>query len=188
MNIIPTKFQDVLLLEPIVYEDERGFFYESYNEKVYKEIGMNLNFIQDNHSLSKKAGTIRGMHFQLNPKAQTKLVRVTRGAIYDVAVDIRKGSPTYGEWEAFILTAENKLQLLIPQGFAHGFCTLVENTEVQYKVDHLFSPQHDRGIIWNDPAIGIKWPKSNPILSEKDKNHPILKHAVNNFEWKGVKI
>lgn len=188
MNIIPTKFQEVLLLEPTVYGDDRGFFFESYSEKLYKENGIELNFVQDNHSLSQKSGTIRGMHYQLEPKAQTKLVRATRGAIYDVVVDIRKGSPTYGEWEGFILMADNKRQLLVPQGFAHGFCTLVENTEVQYKVDKVYSPEHDRGISWNDPSIGIIWPVSNPILSEKDKHHPTLELTENNFEWEGIKI
>jgi dTDP-4-dehydrorhamnose 3,5-epimerase len=188
MNIIPTKFSDVLLVEPTVFGDDRGFFYESYSEEVYKVNGIELNFVQDNHSLSQTPGTIRGMHYQLSPKAQTKLVRATRGAIYDVVVDIRKGSSTYGEWEGFILTADNKRQLLVPQGFAHGFCTLVENTEVQYKVDQIYSKEHDRGISWNDPKIGIKWPVSYPILSEKDKNHPTLEYADNNFEWEAIKI
>ena len=133
MNIIPTKFSDVLLVEPTVFGDDRGFFYESYSEKVYKVNGIELNFVQDNHSLSQTPGTIRGMHYQLSPKAQTKLVRATRGAIYDVVVDIRKGSPTYGEWEGFILTADNKRQLLVPQGFAHGFCTLERTLKCNIK-------------------------------------------------------
>jgi dTDP-4-dehydrorhamnose 3,5-epimerase len=188
MKIIQSKFDDVFMVEPTVYGDGRGFFMESYNEGVYEKFGIKLDFIQENHSLSQQAGTIRGLHYQLHPKAQAKLLRVTRGAIYDVIVDIRKGSPTYGEWDGYILTAENKRQLFIPKGYAHGFCTLVENTEVQYKVDNYYSPEHDSGIIWNDPAIGINWPVSNPILSEKDKNHPTLEFAANNNEWEGIKI
>ncbi|WP_409303485.1 dTDP-4-dehydrorhamnose 3,5-epimerase [Peribacillus sp. SCS-155] len=188
MKVIQTKFEDAALLELTVYGDDRGFFMETYSQQIYQKNGIDLNFIQDNHSLSRQAGTIRGLHYQINPKSQAKLVRVTRGAIYDVIVDIRKGSPTYGEWEGYILTAENKRQLLVPKGFAHGFCTLVDNTEVQYKVDQSYSSEHDRGIFWNDPAIGIEWPVSKVILSEKDKNHPPLEYATNNFVWEGVKI
>ena len=160
-----------------------GVFYGSYNKKIFEEYGLDFDFIQDNHSLSQQTGTIIGLYYQLNPKAQTKLVRVTHGAIYDVIVDIRKGSPTYGKWQGFILSADNKRQLLVPKGFAHGFCTLVENTEVQYKVDEYYSPEHDRGILWNDPSLGIDWPTANPILSEKDTKHPLLKDAEINFEW-----
>ena len=170
MNIIKTKFEDAVLLEPKVFGDHRGFFTESYNKEIFKKNGIDMNFIQDNHSLSQQPGTLRGMHYQLNDKAQTKLVRVTRGAIYDVIVDIRKGSPTYGEWQGFILSADNKRQLLVPKGFAHGFCTIVENTEVQYKVDELYSLEHDRGIAWNDPALNIDWPFNNPVLRTKIQN------------------
>ncbi|WP_449623023.1 dTDP-4-dehydrorhamnose 3,5-epimerase [Robertmurraya sp. Marseille-Q9965] len=182
MNIIHTKFEDAFLIEPKVFGDHRGFFMESYNEELFRNNGIDIKFIQDNHSLSQQAGTLRGLHYQLMSKPQTKLVRVTRGAIYDVIVDIRKNSPTYGQWQGFILTAENKRQLLVPIGFAHGFCTLVENTEVQYKVDEYYSPEHDRGILWNDPELGIDWPVANPILSEKDKNNPKLADAENNFK------
>lgn len=154
---------------------------ESYNDKVFKELGFNYKFVQDNHSLSVEAGTLRGLHYQLEPFAQTKLVRVIRGAVYDVIVDIRKGSPTYGQWQGFILSEENKRQLLIPKGFAHGFCTIVPNTEVLYKVDNYYSPKHDRGICWNDPDLNIDWPTSSPILSEKDSKHPRLAEAENNF-------
>jgi dTDP-4-dehydrorhamnose 3,5-epimerase len=181
MNIIETKFTDALLIEPKVFGDHRGFFVESYNQELYQKNGIDMTFIQDNHSLSQQAGTLRGMHYQLSPKAQTKLVRVTSGAIYDVIVDLRKSSPTYGQWQGFILSAENKRQLLVPKGFAHGFCTITEDTEVQYKVDELYSPKHDRGIAWDDPALNIDWPATNPILSEKDKNHPTLEEAENNF-------
>ncbi|MEK4716770.1 dTDP-4-dehydrorhamnose 3,5-epimerase [Priestia sp. FSL W8-0524] len=183
MNIINTKFEDAFLIEPKVFGDHRGFFTESYNKELFEQNGIDMNFIQDNHSLSQQPGTLRGMHYQLNDKAQTKLVRVTRGAIYDVIVDIRKGSPTYGQWQGFILSADNKRQLLVPKGFAHGFCTIVENTEVQYKVDELYSPEHDRGIAWNDPALNIDWPFNNPVLSDKDTKHPTLAEADNNFTW-----
>ncbi|MCM3150875.1 dTDP-4-dehydrorhamnose 3,5-epimerase [Priestia megaterium] len=183
MNIIKTKFEDAILIEPKVFGDHRGFFTESYNKEMFQQNGIDMDFIQDNHSLSQQPGTLRGMHYQLNDRAQTKLVRVTRGAIYDVIVDIRKGSPTYGEWQGFILSVDNKRQLLVPKGFAHGFCTIVENTEVQYKVDELYSPEHDRGIAWNDPALNIDWPFNNPVLSDKDTKHPTLAEADNNFTW-----
>lgn len=184
MRIIQTIFEEVLLLEPTVYGDNRGFFMESYNNRSFQDLGLEIQFVQDNHSLSIKSGTIRGLHFQRSPKAQTKLIRTTCGAIYDVIVDIRRGSPSFGKWEGFILSAENKRQLLVPKGFAHGFCTLVENTEVQYKVDQYYSPEHDCGIRWNDPEIGINWPETNLFLSEKDQCHPLLIDAKINFDWK----
>lgn len=183
MNTLKTKFAEVALLEPKVFEDQRGFFMESYNKHVFDQLQMNFHFVQDNHSRSNEAGVLRGLHYQLNPKAQTKLVRVLTGAIYDVVVDIRKGSPTYGQWQGYLLSEANKRQLLVPKGFAHGFCTLVENTQVLYKVDEYYSPEHDRGIAWNDPQLGIDWPTSNPILSEKDKTHPVLAEAENNFTF-----
>jgi len=183
MNIIKTKFEDAVLIEPKVFGDHRGFFTESYNKEMFKQNGIDIEFIQDNHSLSQQSGTLRGMHYQLKDKAQTKLVRVTRGAIYDVILDIRKSSPTYGEWQGFILSADNKRQLLVPKGFAHGFCTIVENTEVQYKVDELYSPEHDRGIAWNDPTLNIDWPFNNPVLSDKDIKNPNLAETDNNFTW-----
>lgn len=183
LKLIETKLNDAFLIEVNVFGDHRGFFMESYNKKLFAEHGINMEFIQDNHALSQQAGTLRGLHYQLNPYAQTKLVRATRGAIYDVIVDIRKGSPTYGQWQGFTLSAENKLQLLVPRGFAHGYCTLEENTEVQYKVDNWYSPDHDRGIAWDDPSLNIDWPVKNPILSAKDQQHPTLELAENNFEW-----
>ncbi|HZG59611.1 MAG TPA: dTDP-4-dehydrorhamnose 3,5-epimerase [Anoxybacillus sp.] len=183
MKIIETRFKDAFLIEPKVFGDHRGFFMESYNDKVFKELGFNYEFVQDNHSLSVEVGTLRGLHYQLEPYAQTKLVRVIRGAIYDVIVDIRKGSPTYGEWQGFILSEGNKRQLLVPKGFAHGFCTIVPNTEVLYKVDNYYSPEHDRGICWNDPDLNIDWPTNSPILSEKDSKHPRLAEAENNFTY-----
>ena len=180
---IPTKLEGVYILEPTVFEDHRGFFMESYNKKDFEEIGLYFDFVQDNHSLSVKAGTLRGLHYQLNPKAQTKVVRCLRGAIYDVVVDIRKGSPTFGQWVGVILTADNKRQIVVPKGFAHGVLTLVPNTEIMYKVDEYYSPEHDRAIRWDDPTIGIDWPVSTPILSDKDRNAPLLEEAEINFYY-----
>ncbi|GAB7389186.1 dTDP-4-dehydrorhamnose 3,5-epimerase [Bacillaceae bacterium] len=154
---------------------------ESFNERDFRRLGLNYHFVQDNQSLSIEAGTIRGLHYQVNPMAQAKLVRVLRGAIYDVAVDLRRDSPAFGQWVGVILSAENKRQLLIPKGFAHGFCTLVPDTEVLYKVDEYYSPEHDRGIRWDDPTLNIDWPVANPILSEKDQRLPYMEDAEINF-------
>lgn len=181
MKLTPLKFEGAALIEPVVHGDHRGFFVESYNEALLREAGITHKFVQDNHSLSAQPGVLRGLHYQLHPKAQTKLLRVTTGAIYDVIVDIRRNSPTFGEWQGFILSEHNHRQLLVPQGFAHGFCTLVPNTEVMYKVNEYYSPEHDRGILWNDPALAIDWPIRNPILSDKDQNHPLLQNAELNF-------
>ncbi|KZS45749.1 dTDP-4-dehydrorhamnose 3,5-epimerase [Paenibacillus glucanolyticus] len=170
------------IIEPTVHGDSRGFFMESYNDSLFKQHGIAYNFIQDNQSLSAEAGVLRGLHYQLNPKAQTKLIRVLTGAIYDVILDIRKSSPTFGQWVGVILSEHNHRQLLVPKGFAHGFCTLVPNTQVLYKVDEYYSPENDRGILWSDPALGIDWPTSNPILSDKDQQHPLLKDAEMNFD------
>lgn len=185
MKVIESKLFGVKLIEPNIYDDQRGFFMESYNQQTFASHNLNYTFIQDNHSLSVEKNVLRGLHYQLNPKAQTKLVRVTVGEILDIVIDIRHGSPTFGQWEGFFLSASNKLQLLVPQGFAHGFCTLAPNTEVQYKVDALYSPDHDRGIAWNDPALAIDWPTSNPILSDKDGKHPVLAEAEINFVYEG---
>lgn len=179
MEAKETIFQDVYILEPPVFNDKRGFFLESYNKRILEQVGIAIDFIQDNHSFSKEAGVLRGLHFQLTPKAQTKLVRVCTGAIFDVIVDIRKDSDTYGQWISVILSEENKRQVLIPKGFAHGFCTIVPNTNVIYKVDEYYDPKLDRGVLWNDPDIGIDWPVSNPILSDKDRKLPLLK----NIDW-----
>ncbi|MFD2614059.1 dTDP-4-dehydrorhamnose 3,5-epimerase [Paenibacillus gansuensis] len=177
MNVIETKLPGVVIIEPNVFGDHRGFFMESYTKSKFDASGINYNFIQDNHSLSVEAGVLRGLHYQLAPKAQTKLVRVAKGAIYDVAVDIRKDSPTFGQWVGVILSEANKRQLLVPKGFAHGFCTIVPNTEVLYKVDEYYSPEHDRGLLWSDSTLAIQWPTSNPILSQKDEKHPSLHDA-----------
>lgn len=181
MKAIPSKLQGALLLDPVVHGDHRGYFMESYNQKIMHELGIKHDFVQDNQSLSADPGVLRGLHYQLNPKAQTKLVRVIAGAIYDVIVDIRKESPTFGQWQGFILSEYNKRQLLVPQGFAHGFCTLVPNTQVLYKVDEYYSPEHDRGILWNDPELGIDWPVNAPVLSDKDTRQPLLRDADLNF-------
>lgn len=185
MKIIQTKIPDVLLIETPVYGDHRGFFTESYNKKTFVGAGIEYDFIQDNHSFSAEAGTLRGLHYQLKEAAQTKLVRVLAGAIYDVAVDIRKYSPTYGQWVGVILSEHNKRQLLIPKGFAHGFCTITSNTQVSYKVDSLYSRENDRGILWSDPKLGIEWPSTKVVLSEKDKVHPLFKEADNDFLEEG---
>lgn len=187
MNVLETNLRDVKLIETDVHGDHRGFFTESYTREKFFNAGINNEFIQDNHSLSVEPGVLRGMHYQTNPKAQTKLVRVTSGAIYDVLVDMRKGSPTFGKWEGYILSEFNHRQLLVPKGFAHGFCTITDNVNVQYKVDEVYSPKHDAGIAYDDPDIGIVWPMTNVILSDKDKNHPQLKDAIHNFVWEGDK-
>lgn len=176
MDIKETGLEGVYLLEPRVFTDNRGFFMESYNKRLLEKKGIMVDFVQDNHSFSKDAEVIRGLHYQLKPKTQTKLVRVCTGAIFDVIVDIRKNSDTFGKWIGVILSEENKRQVFIPKGFAHGFCTLVPDTIVQYKVDEYYDPEYDRGILWNDPDIGIEWPVSNPILSEKDCKHPLLRY------------
>lgn len=183
MKVIESKLQGVKLIEPDSFVDHRGFFTESYHAERYSELGIPTVFVQDNHSLSVQAGVIRGLHYQLNPQAQSKLVRATAGSIFDVVVDIRSGSPTFGQWEGFELTALNMRQLFIPKGFAHGFCTLTPYTEVQYKVDNYYSSELDRGILWNDPDIGIAWPTDRPILSDKDGLHPRLANAQHNFVY-----
>lgn len=184
LKIIETELDGVVIIEPSVLGDHRGWFMETYSKAKFKEVGIDLDFIQDNHSFSATKGTLRGLHYQLNPKAQTKLVRCTKGTIFDVAVDLRKGSFTYGNWFGIELSADNKKQLLIPRGFAHGFMTLTEDVEVQYKVDEFYAPECDRGILWNDPSIQIKWPMDIiPVLSAKDEKAPLLQNAENNFVY-----
>ena len=178
------EIPDVILIEPKVFRDNRGFFMETYKYSEFQKNGISYEFVQDNHSKSQR-GVLRGLHYQLKPMEQGKLVRCIKGRIWDVAVDIRKGSPWYGKWVAVELSEENKLMLWIPPGFAHGFIVLEDDTEVVYKVTKEYSPELERGIIWNDPDINIKWPIENPILSEKDKNFPMLKDAENNFSYGG---
>lgn len=174
MNLLPTSLPSVLLIEPKVFGDSRGWFFESFSEKELVKFGINTVFIQDNHSYTARKGTLRGLHFQNPPMAQTKLIRCTRGAIFDVAVDIRRGSINYLCWTGVELTAENKYQLYIPKGFAHGFLTLTDDVEVQYKVDVYYSPAYDRSIKFNDPMIGVDWGVSNPLLSDKDDKAPLI--------------
>lgn len=183
MKVTETAIKEVLVIEPDCYGDHRGWFMESYNQEKFKAFGMDTVFVQDNHSFSATKGTLRGLHFQNNPMAQTKLVRCTKGAILDVAVDIRKGSPTYKQWVAVELSEENKKELYIPQGFAHGFITLTDNVEVQYKVDNLYSKDCDRGIRFDDPEIGVEWGDVTPILSAKDETSPNLKDSDANFVY-----
>ena len=166
------------MLTPKVFGDDRGFFYESFNGKVFENLtGLQRQFVQDNHSKSQK-GVLRGLHYQLPPMTQGKLVRVTQGEVFDVAVDIRKSSPTFGQWAGAILSGENKQQLWIPEGFAHGFVTLSDTAEFLYKTTHYYSPPHDRGILWNDPDINIEWPLTEPpLLSGKDQEAKYLKDS-----------
>ncbi len=179
MQVRPLGLDGVVEVSPRKFGDDRGFFSETYNAKSFAESGIDLNFIQDNHSYSAAKGVVRGLHYQLPPFAQDKLVRVIRGAILDVAVDIRKSSPTFGKWVALEVSAEKWNQILVPKGFAHGFVTLVENTEVIYKVTNYYSPEHDRSIRFDDPAIGIDWPlpSSGVQLSDKDQKAPLLADA-----------
>jgi dTDP-4-dehydrorhamnose 3,5-epimerase len=178
MKLVQTELKDLWVVEPISFEDHRGFFLESYNKRKFSEQGIDIEFNQDNHSLSVSTGTLRGLHYQLAPKAQTKLVRVLAGSIFDVAVDLRAESDTFGQWVGVTLSAMNKRQLLVPKGFAHGFYTMEPNTEVAYKVDEYYSIEHDRGIRWNDPDIGINWPSDSPILSKKDEFNPNLHEVI----------
>ncbi|MDF2724054.1 MAG: dTDP-4-dehydrorhamnose 3,5-epimerase [Paenibacillus sp.] len=183
MNKLETKLPGVYILEPVVHGDQRGFFMESYTGARMEQLGIAHRFVQDNQSLSAQAGVIRGLHYQLSPKAQTKLVRVLTGAVYDVVVDIRKGAPTFGQWIGVVLSEDNKRQLLVPRGFAHGICTLVPNTQLFYKVDEYYSPAHDRGILWSDPALAIDWPVVTPQLSAKDERLPLLQDAEIDFVY-----
>jgi len=179
MDVRSLGMDGVFEIRPRKFGDDRGFFSETYNEKALADAGINLTFIQDNHSYSAAKGVVRGLHYQLPEKAQDKLVRVIRGAILDVAVDIRKSSPTFGKWVALEVSAEKWNQILVPKGFAHGFMTLVPGTEVIYKVTDYYSPQHDRSIRFDDPAIGIDWPlaASEVQLSDKDQKAPLLADA-----------
>ncbi len=171
---------EVILVEPKVFPDERGFFLESFKESTFQENGITTKFVQDNYSHSIK-GVLRGLHYQKNPKAQAKLVTAIRGEIFDVAVDIRKDSSTYGKWVGEILSEQNHKSLYVPEGFAHGFLCLSDEADVVYKVNEEYSAENDRGMLWNDPVVGVKWPIENPIISEKDKQQPLLEKADNNF-------
>lgn len=175
MDLLKTKLEGVYILIPKVFGDHRGFFMESWSRRTVEEAGLFYDFVQDNHSLSTVKGTLRGIHFQKGDKAQAKLVRCVRGAVLDVAVDLRHDSPTYKQWIGVELSEENKKQLLIPRGFGHGFVTLTDHVEFLYKADNYYAPEADGGIRWNDPDIGVDWGVNHPVLSEKDTKNPFLK-------------
>lgn len=184
LQIEDTALDGVKLIIPRRFGDHRGFFSESYSRKGLAGQGIDMEFVQDNHSLSMTPGTIRGLHFQAPPHAQDKLVRCGRGALFDVAVDIRKGSPTYGQWVGYELSFENGRQLLVPAGFAHGFVTLVPETEIIYKCSDYYAPETEGALIWNDPDIGIDWPvQGDPVLSDKDAIAPCLQGFDSPFTW-----
>ncbi len=168
MQVEATQLPGVLIITPRVFTDPRGFFFESYNQEMFHQHGIETVFVQDNHSKSAR-GTLRGLHFQVQPAAQVKLIRVVRGVVWDVAVDIRIGSPAFGQWVGVELSAENFRQLYIPVGFAHGFCVLSEEAEVLYKTSHVYSPAHELGIRWDDPALKVAWPIDEPLLSGRDQ-------------------
>lgn len=182
MKKTATKLEGVWIIEPQVFGDQRGYFMETWSTRNFRELGLDYVFVQDNQSFSAEKGILRGIHFQNAPMTQAKLVRVTRGAVMDVAVDLRKGSPTYRQWVAVELSENNKRMLMIPRGFGHGFKTLTENVEFCYKVDNLYSKECDRGIRFDDPAIGVDWGEvKEALLSPKDKNAPLLEDSDCNF-------
>ncbi len=177
------RIREVIAIRLDRHEDQRGFFSETYNRRALAEAGIDTEFVQDNHSLSVLQGTLRGLHFQTPPAAQAKLVRVVRGAIVDVAVDIRVGSPSFGQHVSYRLSAKEWNQLYVPEGFAHGYCTVEPDTEVIYKVSGYYAPEHERGLQWNDPALAIDWPVPEPLLSEKDRVYPALGELPEYFSY-----
>lgn len=181
MEITRTKLDGVVIIEPAVFGDKRGFFMESWSKRAFAEAGLDYDFVQDNHSASTVKGTLRGIHFQRGDKAQAKLVRCTKGAVLDVAVDLRPASLTYKQWVSVELSEDNKRQLLIPRGFGHGFLTLTDEVEFMYKADNFYAPEADGGIRWNDPELAVDWGIAEPILSDKDSKSPWLKDAVTGF-------
>lgn len=187
MQIDPTTLPEVLILTPRRFGDARGWFSETWNADRMAAAGLDLPWVQDNHSFSAEKGTVRGLHFQSPPRAQDKLVRCSSGAILDVAVDFRVGSPRFSQWVAVELSVENGRQLLVPKGFLHGFVTLTDDAEVQYKCTDLYSPEHDGSVRWNDPEIGIDWGTAAPILSDKDAKAPLLADVASPFRWEGGK-
>ncbi len=181
MRFQATDFPGLYVLTPKVFSDARGFFVETYSRKVFAEQGLDIGFVQDNHARSEAKGVLRGLHFQVPPAAQAKLVRVSRGAVFDVVVDLRAGSPTFGRRHAEVLSAENFRQLLIPKGFAHAYLTLEAGTEFQYKVDAFYDSGLETGLFWNDPDLKIEWPEKNPVLSDKDKALPLWRDFTSPF-------
>ncbi len=183
MEKIETALPGVYILEPQVFGDYRGYFMETYSKRTFAQLGIDRTFVQDNESFTQKKGTLRGIHFQQDPMAQCKVVRVTKGAVRDLAVDLRKGSPTYLQWIFAELSAENKRMLYLPRGFGHGFVTLTDDVEFLYKVDNLYSHECDRSIRFDDPQIGVGWGVDEPILSQKDLSAPLLKDSDCNFQY-----
>ena len=183
MNVIKTEIEGVFIIEPKVFGDKRGYFYESYSARKFKEHGLDYTFVQDNQSFSALKGTLRGIHFQKGDAAQAKLVRVNKGVVLDVAVDLRKGSPTYKKWVAVELSEENKRQLLIPRGFGHGFVTLTDDVEFLYKADNYYNAEQDRSILWCDEEIAVNWQVENPIISDKDASAPKLSDSDVDFKY-----
>lgn len=188
MEVTRLKLPGVIVLKPRRFSDARGYFIETYSEKAFEAAGIAARFVQDNQSLSVAKGTVRGLHFQLPPHAQAKLVRVLQGSIYDVAIDLRAGSPTYGQWDGATLTADGAEQIFVPRGFAHGLCTLEPNTVVAYKVDGFYAPQSDSGLVWNDPAFAIDWPVApgGAVLSEKDAKLGRFADFKSPFRYEGA--
>lgn len=185
MRFIPTEFPGLLIVEPRVFQDQRGYFLESHSQSRFAAAGLNYAFIQDNHAFSRTPGVLRGLHLQLPPAAQAKLVRVIHGRVLDVVLDLRKGSPTYGRTYALELSGENFLQLLIPRGFAHAYLTLTPDTDFLYKVDAPYAPETEAGVAWDDPDLGVDWPVGQPILSDKDKTLPRLRDFDSPFVFEG---
>jgi dTDP-4-dehydrorhamnose 3,5-epimerase len=185
MEVVATNLPGVLLLRPRHFNDARGYFVETYNQRAAQAAGLAADFVQDNQAYSFKRGTVRALHFQVPPHAQAKLVRVLRGAVYDAAVDLRAGSPTYGRWTAVTLTARGGEQIFVPRGFAHGYCTLEADTEVAYKVDDYYAPECEQGLIWNDPTLAIDWPvaATDAVLSDKDRKLPRFADFVSPFRY-----
>lgn len=182
MEFKKRKLEGTVEIQLKPHEDSRGFFMRTFDEKIFREIGIKNNWVQENHSKSMVKNVIRGLHFQLPPFSETKLVRCIRGKILDIFVDLREGSKTFGQWDSIELSEENKKMILIPRGFAHGFCTLSEISEVTYKVDNYYSSEFERGLIWNDTTLEIEWPADFPILSEKDKRNMTFDEFVNDYK------
>lgn len=184
MKITPTDIPGLIIIDLAVFRDERGFFVETWRDEWLKQLKLDNNFIQDNHARSEAKGVLRGLHFQKDPHCQAKLVWVTSGAVYDVAVDLRDGSPTYGKWYGLVLSARNMTRFLIPHGFAHGYMTLEEGTEFHYKVDAYYNAQSEGGLRWDDPDLGIQWPALAPTLSAKDKELPLMASFKTPFTYR----
>jgi dTDP-4-dehydrorhamnose 3,5-epimerase len=187
MELTTTQIPGVLSLKPRYFHDARGYFVETYNVRAAREAGLDAEFVQDNQTLSRKRGTVRALHFQVPPRVQAKLVRVLRGSVYDVAIDLRLGSPSYGKWVAATLTAQGGEQLFVPRGFAHGYCTLEDGTEVAYKVDDYYAPECEQGVVWDDPTLAIGWPvaPTDAVLSDKDRRLPRFADFASPFHYDG---